>query len=84
MLVAGPAQAAEPTGQELVAHVERLLWGKTNQGTAEMTVITPRWERKIELFFCIQRVNGYCQVRLSSTELRLALKLDERHTAHCT
>ena len=37
MLVAGPAQAAEPTGQELVALVERLLWGKTNQGTAEMT-----------------------------------------------
>ena len=37
LLVAGPAQAAEPTGQELVALVERLLWGKTNQGTAEMT-----------------------------------------------
>ena len=51
MLVAGPAQAAEPTGQELVAHVERLLWGKTNQGSAEMTVITPRWERKIEIVF---------------------------------
>lgn len=55
MLVAGPAQAAEPTGQELVAHVERLLWGKTNQGLAEMTVITPRWERKIELRFWMER-----------------------------
>ena len=55
MLVAGSAQAAAPTGQELVAHVERLLWGKTNQGTAEMTVVTPRWERKIELRFWMER-----------------------------
>lgn len=55
MLVAGPTPAAEPTGQELVAHVERLLWGKTNQGTAEMTVITPRWERKLKLRFWMER-----------------------------
>lgn len=55
LLVAGPIPAAEPTGQELVAHVERLLWGKTNQGTAEMIVITPRWERKLELRFWMER-----------------------------
>lgn len=55
LLVAGPIPATEPTGQELVAHVERLLWGKTNQGTAEMIVITPRWERKLELRFWMER-----------------------------
>lgn len=55
LLVAGPAQAAEPTGQELVAQVERLLWGKSNQGVAEMTVITPRWERTLELRFWMER-----------------------------
>ncbi|HKQ29668.1 MAG TPA: outer membrane lipoprotein-sorting protein [Burkholderiales bacterium] len=47
--------AADPTGQELIAHVERLLWGKTNQGVAEMTVSTPRWERKLELRFWMDR-----------------------------
>ncbi|MBI3898874.1 MAG: outer membrane lipoprotein-sorting protein [Gammaproteobacteria bacterium] len=55
VLVLGSAGAAEPTGQELVAHVERLLWGKTSQGAAEMTVITPRWQRKLEMRFWMER-----------------------------
>lgn len=53
--LAAPAWAAEPTGQELVAHIERLLWGKTNQGLAEMTVVTPRWTRTLELRFWMER-----------------------------
>lgn len=49
--------AADPTGRELVAHVEQLLWGKTNQGVAEMTVTTPRWERKLNMRFWMDRPN---------------------------
>ncbi|HEX9811830.1 MAG TPA: outer membrane lipoprotein-sorting protein [Burkholderiales bacterium] len=49
------AAAAEPTGRDLIAHVERTLWGSTNQGAAEMTVITPRWERKLALRFWMER-----------------------------
>jgi len=55
LLFAAGAGAAEPTGRELVAHVERLLWGKTNQGLAEMTVVTPRWTRTLELRFWMER-----------------------------
>lgn len=49
------ALGAQPTGSELVTHVERTLWGKTNQGVAEMTVVTPRWERKLRLRFWMER-----------------------------
>lgn len=47
--------AVEPTGRDLVAHVEQLLWGKTNEGLAEMTVVTPRWTRTLELRFWMER-----------------------------
>jgi outer membrane lipoprotein-sorting protein len=46
---------AEPTGKELIAHIEQTLWGKTNQGISEMIVITPKWERKLELRFSMDR-----------------------------
>ena len=49
------ASAAEPTGQELIAHVEQILWGKTNRGAAKMTVITPRWQRTLDLHFWMER-----------------------------
>jgi outer membrane lipoprotein-sorting protein len=55
VLFATAAGGAEPSGRELVAHVERLLWGKTNRGLAEMTVITPRWTRTLELRFWMER-----------------------------
>jgi len=56
LLVTGaPALAAEPTGHELVEHVERLLWGKTNHGLSEMTVTTPRWERTLKMRFWMDR-----------------------------
>jgi outer membrane lipoprotein-sorting protein len=44
-----------PSGRELVAHVERLLWGKTNQGMSEMTVTTPRWTRTLRMRFWMDR-----------------------------
>jgi hypothetical protein len=46
---------AEPTGYELVEHVERLLWGKTNHGLSEMTVTTPHWTRTLKLRFWMDR-----------------------------
>lgn len=55
LLLAGTASAAEPSGRELVEHVERLLWGKTNQGVSEMTVTTPRWTRTLKLRFWMDR-----------------------------
>lgn len=51
----GSIAAAEPTGRDLIAHIERTLWGRTNQGVAEMTVLTPRWERKLDLRFWMER-----------------------------
>lgn len=56
LLVAGaPAFAVEPNGHELVEHVERLLWGKTNTGLSEMTVTTPSWTRTLKLRFWMDR-----------------------------
>lgn len=49
------AAIAEPTGRELIAHVERTLWGRTNHGVAEMAVITPRWQRALTLHFWMER-----------------------------
>ncbi len=49
------ASAPEPTGYELVEHVERLLWGKTNYGVSEMTVTTPRWTRTLRMRFWMDR-----------------------------
>lgn len=53
--IAGAQAASEPTGQELVAHIEQVLWGRTNEGLAEMTVITPRWQRTLQLRFWMER-----------------------------
>ena len=52
---AGALRAAEPSGYELVAHVERLLWGRTNHGVSEMTVTTPRWTRTLKLRYWMDR-----------------------------
>jgi outer membrane lipoprotein-sorting protein len=52
---AGPALAADPSGYELVGHVERLLWGRTNAGVSEMTVTTPRWTRTLKMRFWMDR-----------------------------
>ncbi|GMR21110.1 MAG: outer membrane lipoprotein-sorting protein [Gammaproteobacteria bacterium] len=43
------ANAKNPTGQEIIQHIERLLWGKTSQGRYAMTITTPHWQRTLEL-----------------------------------
>lgn len=53
--IGAPVVADEPGGRELVEHVERLLWGKTNAGVSEMTIITPRWQRTLRLRFWMER-----------------------------
>lgn len=55
VLMMGAAGAADPTGRELVEHVERVLWGKSNHGVSEMEVITPSWQRKLRLHFWMER-----------------------------
>jgi len=49
------ALAADPDGRELVDGVERLLWGRTNHGVSEMTVVTPDWQRTLRLRFWMDR-----------------------------
>lgn len=62
-LLGSVAHGAEPSGHELVEHVERLLWGKTNQGVSEMTVTTPRWTRTLTLRFWMDRPH-YTLIRI--------------------
>lgn len=49
MAFGAPGAAQEPSAHEIVDRVEVLLWGKTVQGDYEMTIITPRWQRTLEL-----------------------------------
>ena len=55
VLMTNAVGAAEPTGRELIEHVESTLWGKSNQGVSEMEVITPSWQRKLQLHFWMVR-----------------------------
>ncbi len=43
------AQAQEPTGRDILDHVENLLWAKTLRGSYEMSIVTPRWQRTLAL-----------------------------------
>jgi outer membrane lipoprotein-sorting protein len=52
---AAQTDVGSPTGRELVEHVERLLWGKTNYGVSEMTVTTPSWTRTLKMRFWMDR-----------------------------
>jgi outer membrane lipoprotein-sorting protein len=49
------AVAQEPTGREIVDHIEKLMWGKMMQGSMEMSVITPRWQRTLQLKVWLDR-----------------------------
>ena len=43
------AGATELNGQQIVQGVENLLWGKTSQGKYAMTIITPHWQRTLDM-----------------------------------
>ena len=45
----------ELSGRDILDHVEKLMWGKTLQGSFEMSVITPRWQRTLQLKVWIDR-----------------------------
>jgi len=47
--------STSPTGREIVARVEQLLWGRTVQGQYEMTITTPYWQRTLLLRMWMQR-----------------------------
>ncbi|HEU0204696.1 MAG TPA: outer membrane lipoprotein-sorting protein [Burkholderiaceae bacterium] len=49
------AHADEMDGREIIERVENLLWAKTMQGEFEMSIVTPRWRRTLELRVFIER-----------------------------
>ena len=54
-LLASGVASASPTGREIVAQVEQLLWGRTAQGQYEMTITTPHWQRTLRLRMWMRR-----------------------------
>ena len=55
LLFASSASAQDLTGREILDRVEKLLWGQTMQGSFEMSVTTPRWQRTLELRVWLDR-----------------------------
>lgn len=53
--VAPGVRAQSSQGREILAKVERLLWGSTVQGEYEMTITTPRWQRTLGLRLWMER-----------------------------
>jgi outer membrane lipoprotein-sorting protein len=49
LVVATHAASEEPDARDIVDRVEVLIWGRTVQGDYEMTIITPRWQRTLQL-----------------------------------
>jgi len=43
------AQPDQPSGHDIVARVEALLWANTMQGDFDMRIVTPRWQRTLAL-----------------------------------
>ncbi len=54
-LLSSGVAAPSPTGSEVVARVEQLLWGRTAQGQYEMTITTPHWQRTLKLRMWMRR-----------------------------
>jgi hypothetical protein len=50
-----PAAAQQPSAREILDRVETLLRGRTVQGEYEMTIVTPRWQRTLELRAWMER-----------------------------
>lgn len=55
VLFSNVAAAPPPTGSEVVARVEQLLWGRSVQGDYEMTITTPHWQRTLKLRMWMRR-----------------------------
>lgn len=49
------ASAQDLDGREIVARVENLLWGKTSEGSYEMAISTPYWQRTLSLQVWMKR-----------------------------
>ncbi len=49
------ASAEKLSGSRIIQDVENLLWGKTSQGRYVMTIITPYWQRTLEMQMWMQR-----------------------------
>lgn len=47
--------AETPTGQQIIQHIEKLLWGQTSQGRYAMTITTPYWQRTLEMQVWMER-----------------------------
>ncbi|NOZ53791.1 MAG: outer membrane lipoprotein-sorting protein [Gammaproteobacteria bacterium] len=54
-IAATAASAEELNGSRIIQDVENLLWGKTSQGRYVMTIITPYWQRTLEMQMWMQR-----------------------------
>ncbi len=55
LFISDSANAKEPSGQEIIQHIEKLLWGKTSQGRYSMTITTPYWQRTLEMQMWMER-----------------------------
>jgi len=55
ILLPDAANAKNLTGQEIIQHIEGLLWGKTSQGRYTMTIITPYWKRTLQMKMWMER-----------------------------
>ncbi len=53
--VIGSVYAKNPSGQDIIQHIEKLLWGKTSQGRYTMTIKTPYWQRTLEMQTWMER-----------------------------
>lgn len=47
--------AENPDGRDIVAEIEKKLWGKTSQGNYKMTITTPYWKRTLKMKVWMQR-----------------------------
>jgi outer membrane lipoprotein-sorting protein len=63
------AHADEIDARAVIERVESLLWAKTMQGEFEMSIVTPRWRRTLELRVAIERpTRSFIRVRAPAKE----------------
>ncbi len=49
------SHAKKINGQEIIQHIEKLLWGETSQGRYTMTIKTPYWQRTLVMQMWMER-----------------------------